>query len=142
MSIILRQSVPGKFRSAEYTGMSRIQNLEINMDNQVLCAASAYDKKFYLDEAFDRLPGHIKDELKIMAVLFTEDVGGIFIMEFDEDGTLILKTEADEGDLLYDEIGAALKIRSLQRDKEELFRSLEMYYKVFILGEKIQESET
>lgn len=47
------------------------------MDNQVLCAASAYDKKFYLDEAFDRLPGHIKDELKIMAVLFTEDVGGI-----------------------------------------------------------------
>ena len=112
------------------------------MDNKVLCAASANDKKFYLDEAFDRLPGHIKDELKIMAVLFTEDVGGIFIMEFDEDGTLILKTEADEGDLLYDEIGAALKIRSLQRDKEELFRSLEMYYKVFILGEKIQESET
>ena len=46
------------------------------------------------------------------------------------------------GKLLYDEIGAALKIRSLQRDKEELFRSLEMYYKVFILGEKIQESET
>ena len=108
----------------------------------VLCVSNAYEKKYYLNPDFSSLPQTIQDELKVMCVLFTEDVGGIFIMEFDEDGTLILKTEADEEDLLYDEIGAALKIRSLQRDKEELFRSLEMYYKVFILGEKIQESET
>ena len=110
-------------------------------ENTVLCAASAYDKKFYLSEDFDGLPGQVKDELKIASVLFTEDVGGILIMEFDEDGTLLLKTEADEGDLLYDEIGAALKVRSLQREKKELFEALEMYYKVFILGEDVQESE-
>ena len=46
---------------------------------EVLCASSAYDQKYYLNEAFDKLPDSIKDELKIMAVLFTEDVGGIFI---------------------------------------------------------------
>ncbi|MGN0370350.1 MAG: DUF6145 family protein [Butyrivibrio sp.] len=110
------------------------------MENEVLCAASAYDRKFYLNDAFKDLPDRIKDELKIMSVLFTEDVGGIFIMEFDPEGTLIIKTEADEGDLLYDEIGAALKVRKLQMEKAETFEALEMYYKVFFLGETPEEN--
>ena len=46
-------------------------------DKMVLCASSAYEKKFYLNENFDGLPQHVKDELKIMCVLFTEDVGGV-----------------------------------------------------------------
>ena len=46
-------------------------------ENVVLCASSAYEKKFYLNEAFDKLPEDIKNELKIMCVLFTEEVGGI-----------------------------------------------------------------
>lgn len=44
----------------------------------VLCGASAYNKKFYLNQDFRGLPDSIKDELKIMCVLFTEDIGGIF----------------------------------------------------------------
>ena len=35
----------------------------------------------------------------------------------------------------FDEIGSALKIKELQRDKRELLESLEMYYKVFFLGD-------
>ena len=104
----------------------------------VLCGASAYEPKFYLNSAFDRLPGVIKDELKIMCVLFTEDIGGIIILEFDEEGNLLIRTEADEGDLLYDEIGAGLKVKQLQKDKAETFQALEMYYKVFFLGEDIE----
>lgn len=111
------------------------------MENTVLCASSAYDQKYYLNEAFNKLPDSIKDELKIMCVLFTEDVGGILILEYDEEGQLLLKTEADEGDLLYDEIGAALKVRKLQKEKEETFEALEMYYKVFFLGQDIGETE-
>ncbi len=111
----------------------------MEQENEVLCASSAYDKKYYLNEAFNQLPDTIKDELKIMAVLFTEDVGGIFIIEFDEKGNLLLRTEADEGDLLYDDIGAALKVRKLQMEKEETFETLELYYKVFFLGEEIEE---
>ena len=41
-------------------------------ENVVLCASSAYEKKFYLNEAFDKLPEDIKNELKIMCVLFTD----------------------------------------------------------------------
>ena len=70
-----------------------------------------------------------------MCVLFTEDVGGVLSLEFDENGNLELNTSADEGDLLYDEIGSVLKIKQMQQEKQELFESLETYYKVFFLGE-------
>jgi len=35
----------------------------------VLCGASAYNKKFYLNQDFKGLPDSIKDELKIMSSL-------------------------------------------------------------------------
>ncbi len=101
----------------------------------VLCAASAYEKKFYLNQEFEGLPQHIKDELKIMCVLFTEDVGGILELVYDEDGELTFRTSFDEGDYLYDEIGSVLKVKELQREKTDLFESLQMFYKIFILGE-------
>ncbi|MCC8163289.1 MAG: DUF6145 family protein [Lachnospiraceae bacterium] len=103
-----------------------------------LCAASAYEKKYYLNEDFKGLPQQIRDELQIMCVLFTEDVGGILTLVFDEEGTLLLEVEADEGDLLYDDIGSELKIRQIKREKKELLRNLELYYKVFFLGENLE----
>ena len=109
-------------------------------DNIVLCGASAYNKKFYLNQDFRGLPDSIKDELKIMCVLFTEDVGGILTLEFAQDGTLEFKTEALEADARYDEIGSALKIKQIQTEKKELLESLEMYYRVFFLGD-ITEDE-
>ena len=53
---------------------------------------------------------------------------------FDEDGNLEFRTTCEEGDLLYDEIGAVLKIKKLRGENTELFESLELFYKVFILG--------
>jgi len=100
-------------------------------NNMILCGASAYEKKFYFNDDFDSLPQNIKDELKIMCVLYTEDVGGVLMLEFNEDGDLELQVSADEGDLLFDEIGSALKIKQLQQEKSELFEALETYYKVF-----------
>lgn len=104
-------------------------------DRVVLCASSAYEKKFYFNEDFELLPEQIKQELKIMSVLFTEDVGGILSLEFEEDGTLIFKVDADEGDHYFDEIGSALKIKEIQRTKKELLHALELFYKVFFLNE-------
>lgn len=108
-------------------------------ESKVLCASSAYEKKYYLNPAFNKLPEGIKEELQIMAVLFTEDVGGILTLEFDDDGSLMLKTEADENDLLYDEIGSALNIKKLQSEKRELLEALELYYRVVFLGESYED---
>ena len=109
-------------------------------DQVVLCGASAYEQKYYLNEDFKSLPSQVQDELKIMCVLFTEDVGGILTLVFDEDGKLLLETSADEGDLLYDEIGSELKIRQIRKEKAEFLQSLELFYKVFFLGEDVEET--
>lgn len=104
-------------------------------ENVVLCASSAYEQKYFLNEDFNGLPDSIKDELKIMCVLYTEDVGGMLTLEYEEDGTLIFQVTADEADLLFDEIGSVLKIKELQKKKKEILEALEVYYKVFFLGE-------
>ena len=101
----------------------------------VLCASSAYEKKFYLNEEFSRLPEDIKNELKIMCVLFTEEEGGILELVFDEEGNLLFRTDADENDLLYDDIACGMLIKKMQYEKRELLESLEMFYRVFFLGE-------
>ena len=104
----------------------------------VLCAASAYEKKFYLNPEFDQLPESIKEELQIMCVLYTEDVGGILMLVFDGDGNLELKVDHEENDFAFDEIGSVLKIKQLQQTKRELFESLELFFKVFYLGEEME----
>lgn len=103
----------------------------------ILCGSNAYEKKFYLNEDFETLPQGIKDELKIMCVLFTEEVGGILTLVYDEEGNLNLEVSFDEADILYDEIGSGLKIKEIQRTKAELMESLELFYKVFFLNEDI-----
>lgn len=100
-------------------------------DNIVLCSASKYKQKYYLNEDFDGLPELVKKELQIMCVLFTEDVGGIIVLEFDENGNLNIRTEAYEEDILYDEIGSVLKVKQLRETKRELFEQLEQYFQTF-----------
>jgi hypothetical protein len=111
------------------------------LEKVVLCGASAYEKKYYLNEDFQSLPDSIKNELKIMCVLYTEEIGGILTMEFEEDGTLCFQVEAKEADYMFDEIGSALKIKELQKTKQDLLNSLELYYRVFFLGEDLTEEE-
>jgi len=108
-------------------------------DNVVLCASSSYEQKYYLNEDFNALPESIKEDLQVLCVLYTEDVGGVLTLEFDEDGTLLFQVSSDEGDLLFDEIGSVLKIKDLRSKREELFESLELFYRVFFLGEEIEE---
>lgn len=110
-------------------------------ENIVLCGANSYEQKYYLNPDFEGLPQRVKEDLQIMCVLFTADVGGILTLEFEEKGSLVFKVQADEMDLLFDEIGSQLKIKELQRTKAELLESLEMYYKVFFLGEDAEEPE-
>ena len=108
-------------------------------EEMVLCAASSYEQKYYLNPEFESLPEAVKQELQIMCVLYTADVGGVLLLVFDENGNLELKVEHNEGDFSFDEIGSVLKLKELQNTKEELFKSLEMFYKVFYLGEEMEE---
>ena len=102
-------------------------------EEQVLCACSAYEEKYYFNPRFDSLPAQIQEELKILAVSMTADVGGVFSMEFGEDGTLYMSSTAREDDFFYDEIGSHLKIKQYRIQYEELLKSLETYYHAFFI---------
>jgi len=101
------------------------------MENKkiILCGTNSYEKKYYYNEKFSKLPKSIQEELHIICVLYTEEVGGVFTISFDEEGSLILETIAEENDYLYDEISAGLLIKKIQSTREELFESLTLYFK-------------
>lgn len=107
----------------------------------VLCGANSYEQKYYFNEEFSSLPEDIRQELQILCVSYTEDIGGVLTMEFDEDGALEFQVASEEGDYLFDEIGSVLKIKQYQLEKRELLESLELYYKVFYLGEDLNLDE-
>lgn len=105
----------------------------------VLCGANAYEKKYYFNEAFKAIPESIKDELHIICVLFTEEVGGIFTIAFEADGTVVMETDAEEEDIYYDEVSSGLLVSEIRRQRQELFESLSLYYRVVILREDMSE---
>lgn len=103
----------------------------------ILCGANAYDKKYYYNERFRQIPRSIQDELHIICVLFTEEVGGVFTIVFEPDGGVSLETDADENDIYYDEIGSGLLVKEIRRKREELLQSLSLYYRALILKEDL-----
>jgi len=105
----------------------------------VLCGASAYEQKYYFNEQFNAIPDAIKEELHIICVLFTEEVGGVFTIVFEEDASVSLETDAYEEDILYDEISSGLLVHEIRMQRKELLESLSLYYRVFVLHEPIEK---
>lgn len=113
---------------------------EVFMEERiVLCGANAYEQKYYFNEKFNGIPDSIKDELHIICVLFTEEVGGIFTIVYEPDGSISLETQAEEDDIYYDEISSGLLVSEIRRKRFELLESLSLYYRVFILKEDISD---
>lgn len=114
-------------------------------ERMVLCAANKYEMKYFFNKTFQSLPESIQNELHIISVLFAQEVGGIFKIVFEEDGDITMETEAAEDDILYDDISAGLLVAEIKRTRQEMFESLSLYYKVFILKENpgdLLEEET
>lgn len=111
-------------------------------EKMVLCGANSYDMKYYFNEKFNGIPESIKNELHILCVLFTEEVGGIFTIGFDEEGNVLLETNADDDDIYYDDISSGLMVAEVRRYRRELLESLSLYYRVFILKEDFSDMLT
>jgi hypothetical protein len=107
----------------------------------VLCGANAYEQKYYFNPVFRQIPESIKKELNIISVLFTQEAGGIFTIVFEEDGSVSIETNADEEDITYDEITAGLLVGEVRRKRQDLFEALEIFYRIYVLGEDIDLEE-
>ncbi len=107
----------------------------------MLCGANAYERKYYFNQMFKGIPESIQEELHIICVLFTEEVGGVFTIVFEPDGSVSLETNADDDDIYYDEISSGLLVSEIRRKRQELLESLSLYYRVFILKEDLSEKD-
>ena len=124
-----------------YAGEVSVRGVYMYDEKVVLCGANSYEEKYYLNPDFEQLPDDVKNELKIMCVLYVHDVGGILTLVFEENGELCFEVTSDDFDPMFDDIGSQLKIKQLQRDKQDLLQALQLYYKVFFLGEEINSEE-
>ncbi len=107
------------------------------MKEVVVCGANAYEEKYYFNQQFEKMPESVREELRIICVLFTQEVGGLITIGFDKDGELKITTQAADEDYYYDEIAAGLLVGKIRNTRQELLESLELFYKVFILKEDI-----
>lgn len=105
-------------------------------NEMVICASSFYEKKYFLAKQFHTLPKAVQEELQIMCVKYTEEIGGIFVLKYDREGKLLFQVSSKEGDFSFDEIGSALKIKQLQQKKQALLESLELYCR-FLLAKEV-----
>ncbi|MCQ2521759.1 MAG: DUF6145 family protein [Lachnospiraceae bacterium] len=111
-------------------------------ERMVLCGANAYEQKYYYNrEKFDSLPKELQDELHVICVLYTEEVGGIITFEFEEDGSVYINTMADENDFDYDEIHAGLLLTQIKSTRRDMLQFLSLYYRKVILGEEMEDME-
>ena len=97
-------------------------------EDVVLCAANAYHQKYYLNPEYGNLPEDVQKELKLIAVDYVEEIGGVFLMSFNADQKLVLKSMHEEDDLRFDDAKAQKKIDELATRYEALFTKLETYY--------------
>ena len=105
----------------------------------ILCGANAYEMKYYFNPLFKKIPESIQKELHIISVLFTQEAGGIFTIEFEDDGMITMETTRSEEDITYDEVSAGLLIGEVRRQRQDLFEALQMYYRAMILHEDMSD---
>ncbi len=100
------------------------------MEKEIISAASCYNEKYYFNPKFDGLPSEVKNELREVTVILANKLHCIFAIGVYSDGFVFLETQAEESDYNYDEIGAGLEIKKLEREMEETFQGIEMWYKI------------
>lgn len=110
------------------------------MEKKVIIAASCYKMKYFFNDEFSALPDIIKEELKEIAVVLAQKLHCVFTIGFMENSDIYFEATAEENDFDYDDIGAKLEINKLERTEKELINQLSLWYRVFVLGEKINEN--
>ena len=107
------------------------------IEGVILCAASAYEQKYYFNPDFEGLPVSVQEELQIMCVLYTAEIGGILTLHFDDSGNLLIHVTAREGDLHFAEIAIVILIKKIDSPKREILEAMEFLYKYKFLQEDI-----
>ena len=105
------------------------------MARKILAAANNKEQKYFIEGEFQFLPDSIKEDLKRICVYMAEKLNCTFLVGFEENGDVYFETVKHEGDFDFDEIGAELEIKRLQKEELELFRAMALWYVIFCTKE-------
>ena len=101
----------------------------------ILSSASFYKQGYFYNDKMPILPESVKQELKIANVLLAEKIRGIDTIGFYKDtGDLFVEVRNQEDDFSYDEINAKLEVARVEKEHAELFNSLTLWYRTFVMG--------
>lgn len=100
------------------------------MEKQLIICASPYEHKYFFEPQFEEIPQSIKEELVEAIAAIAEAVNGVISIGFNVEGNIYIEQVSQE-DVFVDDIGVALEIKRFQKDKEELLKSLKMWYMIY-----------
>ncbi|MCL1936174.1 MAG: DUF6145 family protein [Defluviitaleaceae bacterium] len=105
---------------------------------KILVASSVYNEKYYIESEFEKIPINIQEELKTICIKTSNYLHCIFLIGFNEDGSIYFEARAKDEDNLFKENETDEVINIIIEQNKELIESLTLWYKIFILKENIQ----
>ena len=100
------------------------------MEKTIVISASPYNHKYYFEPSYNDNPSEIQEELIESIAAIAEKVNAIISLGFDEVGHIFIEQTADES-VFADDIGAELEIKRFQKEKDELLKSLQLWYMIY-----------
>ena len=92
-----------------------------------------------MEEEFKFLPDTIKEDLKRICVYMAEKLNCTFLVGFDDNGDVYFETIKHEGDFDFDEIGAELEIKRLQ--KEDVYKRQVLCFIIYYFNAHIRNKQ-
>lgn len=100
------------------------------MEKTIVISTSPYNHKYYFEPSYNDIPSEIQEELIESIAAIAEKVNAIISLGFDEVGHIFIEQTADES-VFADDIGAELEIKRFQKEKDELLKSLQLWYMIY-----------
>lgn len=101
------------------------------MGKKILAAASFEKQKYFFEPGFNEMPQSIKQEVRILCVSAAEKLLCTFSIGFYEDSEVFFEVLKPEDSIDFDDIGAELEIKEIQRKEREFLKALSLWHSIF-----------
>mgnify|MGYP006894339477 CR=1 FL=1 len=101
------------------------------MDKKIFISASYYKQRYYANPEFDDVPVEIRNEMRALCIMLAEKLHGIVSVGFYSNGDIFFEAMAEESDYEYDEIGAHLEIKQIEKEKSKTLKALRLWYLMY-----------
>lgn len=101
------------------------------MQKQIFISASYYKQKYYANPQYEKMPAEIRNQMRSLCIMLAEKLHGVITLGFDQGGDVFLEITAEEGDHEYDEIGAQLEVKDVEKENAEVFRKMKLWYLMY-----------